>query len=259
MRDARWRWAWLVSGGLLWLLAVHGRFDIAVAAWLAPVFLLRFVRLSPAFTGLFLVWVASAAAGLFWMAETVVPMTPITVLGVIALGTLTIVPCRGQAAGTGERPGVPAATAACGFLMTLLSPFGTAFGVPATTQHDNLALLQVITLIGSYGVSFLIGWFASVANQVWGRHAWTVVASPYAGVMLRTSCSAEPGSRSSRRPGKPCGWRESVPTRPARVGADLLDGRDPLPNLAFLRREAEADLEGDRVMAMIAAAFVRSW
>ncbi|MEV4898574.1 hypothetical protein AB0K48_55510, partial [Nonomuraea sp. NPDC055795] len=72
MRDAKRRWAWLAMGGLLWLLAVHGRYDIAVAAWLAPVFLLRFVRLSPPLTGLLLVWVASAAAGLFWMAETVV-------------------------------------------------------------------------------------------------------------------------------------------------------------------------------------------
>ncbi|WP_113699941.1 nitrilase-related carbon-nitrogen hydrolase [Nonomuraea lactucae] len=174
----RWRWAWLAAGTLLWLLAVHGRFDVAVAAWLSPVFLLRFARTGPALNGLLMVWVASALAGVFWMVETAVPMTAITVLGVIALGTLTVVPyvvdrLVTPAVGTATALLLfPAALAACEFLMTVISPFGTAFGVPAATQHDSLALLQVVSVTGPYGVGFLIGWFATVANHIWDNRVW---------------------------------------------------------------------------------------
>lgn len=152
--------------------------------WLAPVLLLRFARLSPALTGLLAVWAASAVAGLFWMVETAVPMTPITVLGVIALGTLTVLPYVVDRL-VEPRPILlfPAAMAACAFLMTLLSPFGTAFGVPAATQHDNLALLQVVSISGPYGVGFLIGWFATVANHVWERRSWRA-PGVFAGVVM---------------------------------------------------------------------------
>ncbi|NBE98310.1 nitrilase [Nonomuraea sp. KC401] len=169
----RWRWAWLGAGTLLWLFAVHGRFDIAAAAWLSPVLLLRFVRTGPALGGLAAVWAASALAGVFWLVETAVPMTVIVVVGILALGTLTVVPYVLDRLVTPRAGTVtslllfPAALAACEFLMTLLSPFGTAFGVPAATQHDDLALLQVVSLTGPYGVGFLIGWFATTANHLW--------------------------------------------------------------------------------------------
>ncbi|MGN9786421.1 nitrilase-related carbon-nitrogen hydrolase [Nonomuraea sp. ZG12] len=187
----RWRWAWLGVGTVLWLFAVHGRFDIAVAAWLSPVFLLRFVRTGPAVSGLLLVWVASALAGVFWMVETAVPMTPITVVGIIGLGTLTVLPYVADRLVTpGARTLVglllfPAALAACEFAMTLISPFGTAFGVPAATQHGSLALLQVVAVTGPYGVGFLIGWFATVVNHFWAnpRRAGRVVGS-FAAVLL---------------------------------------------------------------------------
>jgi apolipoprotein N-acyltransferase len=187
----RWRWAWLAAGAVLWLFAVHGRFDIAVAAWLSPVFLLRFVRTGPAVSGLLLVWVASALAGVFWMVETAVPMTPIVVVGIIALGTLTVLPYVADRLVTPTaRPLValllfPAALAACEFAMTIISPFGTAFGVPAATQHGSLALLQVVAVTGPYGVGFLIGWFATVANHVWAnpRRAGTALGS-FAAVLL---------------------------------------------------------------------------
>ncbi|MEV4174270.1 nitrilase-related carbon-nitrogen hydrolase [Nonomuraea sp. NPDC049709] len=186
----RWRRAWLAAGTLLWLLAVHGRYDVAVAAWLSPVLLLRFVRTGPAPAGLLAVWAGSALAGLFWMVETAVPMTPITVLGIIALGTLTVVPYVADRLVT-PRAGIvtrlllfPAALAACEFLMTLLSPFGTAFGVPAATQHDNLALLQAVAVTGPYGVGFLIGWFATAANHVWANPRAPRVLWSYAAVTL---------------------------------------------------------------------------
>ncbi|MET8007005.1 nitrilase-related carbon-nitrogen hydrolase [Nonomuraea glycinis] len=187
----RWRWAWLAAGAVLWLFAARGRFDIALAAWLSPLFLLRFTRTSPAATGLLPVWLASVLASVFWLVETAVPMTPFVVVGIIALGTLTVVPYvvdRLVTPGAGTVVGLllfPAALAACEFAMTLISPFGTAFGVPAGTQHGTLELLQVVGLTGPYGVGFLLGLFATVANHFWAnpRRAGTVLGS-FAAVLL---------------------------------------------------------------------------
>lgn len=186
----RWRWAWLGIGALLSLFAVHGRYDIAAAAWLFPVFLLRFTRTGPAVTGLLAVWAVTALGGVFWMAETAVPMTPVVVAGITGLTTLTFVPfvvdrlLAARAGTAGALLLFPAAVAACEFLMTLLSPFGTAFGVLAPTQHDHLALLQVGAVTGPYGVAFLIGWFATVINHLWAnpRRAGTASAV-YAAVL----------------------------------------------------------------------------
>ena len=41
----------------------------------------------------------------------------------------------------------------------------------AYTQYGNLPLLQVISLTGAYGVSFLIAWFASVGNRAWEQRS----------------------------------------------------------------------------------------
>ena len=61
----------------------------------------------------------------------------------------------------------PAALAAGQFLIAVVSPFGTAYGLLAATQYGNLPLLQVISLTGPYGIAFLAGWLATASNQVW--------------------------------------------------------------------------------------------
>jgi apolipoprotein N-acyltransferase len=54
------------------------------------------------------------------------------------------------------------------YLVTLLLPFGSVLSL-AYTQHDNLPLLQLLAVTGTYGISFLMAWFASVGNYLWER------------------------------------------------------------------------------------------
>ncbi len=81
---------------------------------------------------------------------------------------------------------VPRVSLGSGLLASLVFPFSRVIGeyllsfTPygsmislAYTQYGDLPLLQVISLTGIYGVSFLIAWFASVGNWVWEQHiAW---------------------------------------------------------------------------------------
>ncbi len=56
---------WLALGTLCSLFAANGRWDIPLAAWLGPFFLLRFTRTRKPLSGFALVWLASAIAMLF--------------------------------------------------------------------------------------------------------------------------------------------------------------------------------------------------
>jgi apolipoprotein N-acyltransferase len=51
------------------------------------------------------------------------------------------------------------------FLLSL-GPFGTWFSV-AYSQYGNLPLLQILSVTGLWGVTFLIGWAASSGNALW--------------------------------------------------------------------------------------------
>jgi apolipoprotein N-acyltransferase len=42
-----------------------------------------------------------------------------------------------------------------------------SWGCIAYTQFDNLPLLQIVSIAGIYGITFIIGWFASVLNWIW--------------------------------------------------------------------------------------------
>ncbi|MFI9598061.1 hypothetical protein [Nonomuraea sp. NPDC052265] len=48
-----------------------------------------------------------------------------------------------------------------------VSPVGNILSSLAATQHDNLPLLQLVSVTGGYGVSFLIASFAAVCNHLW--------------------------------------------------------------------------------------------
>lgn len=180
------RWLWLAVGVVASLLAVGGRWDIPLAAWLAPVFLLRFTRTSPARTGLAMVWLASWAAALFWVWELAVPVNGMIVLATALFGTVLALPyiadrLLAPRLGTaGELLLFPMAVTVCQFLLGVFAPFGAVLGILANTQHDNLGFLQVISVIGPYGIGFLIGACATVANRA--RPSWRV-AGTYVAVL----------------------------------------------------------------------------
>jgi apolipoprotein N-acyltransferase len=53
-----------------------------------------------------------------------------------------------------------------------LGPFGTWFST-AYSQYGNLALLQILSVTGLWGVTFLIGWTASAGNALWEQ--WPIL------------------------------------------------------------------------------------
>ncbi|MGW2815777.1 nitrilase-related carbon-nitrogen hydrolase [Streptomyces sp. NPDC001415] len=172
------RYGLLVLGTGAMLFAVGGRWDIAAAAWIFPVLLLRFARLSRVWSGTLWIWLAHIAAAVFWIQESELGLNPVAVVGAIALAALQTLPFLADRLLVSRlRPAVaalafPAAFAGAEFLITLVTPLGTAYGCLAVTQYGDLPLLQVVSVTGPWGIGFLIAYFASTANRIWERPAW---------------------------------------------------------------------------------------
>lgn len=177
-RTHEFRYLWLSAGAMLSLFAVGGRWDVALAAWVAPVLLLRFARQSRTLPGLGLVWFVSFADAMWWQLQLAVPFQASTIASSVAFGTVFALPFILDRL-VSERLGCvgrlllfPSAIVMCEFLMATYSPLGTSYGIRAITQSENLSLLQVTSLTGPYGIGFLVGWLATVVNHAWEASSW---------------------------------------------------------------------------------------
>ncbi|OLZ63063.1 nitrilase [Streptomyces sp. IMTB 2501] len=168
----------MLLGTATMLFAVGGRWDIAVAAWIYPVLLLRLNRLSRAWSGALWIWLAHLGAAVFWVQESAIGFNAVVFAGAVALAAIQTLPFLADRLLVHRlRPApaalvLPAGVAAAEFLITLVSPFGTAYGSLAVTQHADLPLLQIASVTGPWGVGFLIGCVASTVNRVWDRPSW---------------------------------------------------------------------------------------
>lgn len=173
-------WLWLLLSALLSFF-VGGRWGIPLAAWLAPVFALRFIRQQKTLRGYLLVVLAAyIPSAIAWNGVTfftfIHPVAHYAFMAVTAiLGSLPLLFDRilvGRLQRTGGKLAFwttlifPVATTATDFLLSGDSPFGT-FGAQAYTQYGVSPLMQFASITGLWGITFIIAWFASVANYVW--------------------------------------------------------------------------------------------
>ncbi|GAB7032062.1 nitrilase-related carbon-nitrogen hydrolase [Streptomyces sp. NPDC021749] len=164
---------WWAGTGLL-ILAVHSNWHVALAAWLFPVFLLRYARLRPARRGLLRVGYALGMGQLVWLLSTGLVFVP-SALGAFAvlalLQTLAFAADRLVAARTASAAGTlvfPTVLVCVEYLFTRLVDFGD-YGLLGFTQHGFLPLLQLASVTGVYGISFVVAWTASTAHWAWQR------------------------------------------------------------------------------------------
>jgi apolipoprotein N-acyltransferase len=163
--------ACLAAAGVL-LLFANGRFALPLAAWLAPLLLVRFLRTSRPLAGLLAGdAVFTGAALVIW--QGVAPLGGwlyVAVIALLAQGLFSIYVVDRLVAprltGLKATLVLPSAWAALELAAIHVSPYGS-WGGMAYTQFGNLALWQVLAITGTPGVAFLIGWLASVANYAW--------------------------------------------------------------------------------------------
>lgn len=179
----RFAWLWLIIGATLMAFASLQP-SLPLAAWLAPVFLLRFVRTRRARVGLSVVAVAQCVAlGINWYIGTA-PNAILAISGVIVgllytcgyavdrllaprLSGLAQVLVFPLAMTTVDWLGSQLAGALTPFLLPSLFSLAATWDSPGYTQTGNLLLLQIVALTGMGGLTFLMSFFASTVNALW--------------------------------------------------------------------------------------------
>jgi len=170
-KSDRWSYLWLAIGAIL-LVFFNGRWIIPLATWLAPVFLMRFLRKQKPARGLALVALTNILVfTISWQGMIPVPgvFYYLVVAGIGLIYTFPFLADRFIAPrvnGYASTLVFPLAWTTLEYLNSLVSPYAT-WGALAYTQFDQLPLVQVVSVTGLSGLAFLMTWFASVTNWAW--------------------------------------------------------------------------------------------
>jgi apolipoprotein N-acyltransferase len=179
IRQPGWQWLALIMGAVL-LLISNGRWIFPLATWIAPCFILRFLRVQKNGVGVAALVVVVAAV-LGWQGMIPMPGPALYFLTASGIGLISFLPYAADWLLTRRFSGwigtliFPTAVVTLEYASSLLSPFGT-WGALAYTQMGFLPLIQLASLTGLWGVSFLIAWFGSIANWAWRENfQWRIV------------------------------------------------------------------------------------
>jgi len=191
----RWSYLWLLIGTLLTLFST-GQWTIPLVTWLGSIFIIRFIRSQPVLRGYILVWLTNyVIVSIAWWPILGYGSSLPAFLITMAISTLFIgaLPFLADRLLVPRLPRLtatlvyPLAVTALEFLTLSLNPMGS-IGGQAYTQYNSLVLMQLVSLTGMWGITFLITWFASIANYVWERNlSWQDIKHGvilFAGVLL---------------------------------------------------------------------------
>jgi apolipoprotein N-acyltransferase len=194
MISDRWAYLWFVIGTVLSLFST-GQWNIPLVAWVQSIFFIRFVRTQRWWLGFLLVWLASYVTGViaWWNILGVMGSLPF-VLVTIGFNTLLIAGgayladrlLAPRVGGFAATLIFPLAVTTLDFLGMSMNPMGS-FGAQAYGQYGNLTLMQLLSVTGMWGITFVVSWFATVVNYAWERsfswpRIWRGLAI-YAGVI----------------------------------------------------------------------------
>ncbi len=174
------QFVWVFIGGFFRLFD-FGRKTIPIAAWLSAIFLLHFSHSFTPYLGMALIWLVIFLAGYFAYGG-VIPIPGIAYPLTVALISLTLtLPYLADRMLYSQFPGFlstlifPSAWVVVEFITAHASPFGT-WGSVAYTQHSNRPLLQLASVTGLWGITFLVTWFGSISNWIWEHQFnWTII------------------------------------------------------------------------------------
>lgn len=167
----RWSYLWLLLGAIFFVFG-NGLRPVPFAAWLCPIFMLRFIRVQKPLWGLITALIV-LIIGYFILSYGIMPGMPLLVSVVIAIivGIFIILPllvdrlisprCRGLV----STFVYPLALTTLAYLYELA--VGGSFGLLSYTQYGNLPLTQIVSVTGIWGIGFLIIWLASIVNYAW--------------------------------------------------------------------------------------------
>ncbi|MEB3180780.1 MAG: nitrilase-related carbon-nitrogen hydrolase [Nostocaceae cyanobacterium] len=167
----RLSWLWLAVGAILLPLTIFWK-TIPIAAWLTPVFILRFTRTAKqplmALLAVMLVHslvyiIAIYTEGFIWSRSVFLALCLAIAHTLSYLIDRLLIRYLSPMLGTLV---FPLTATTIDWLLGVFSP-RTSFASLAYNQAGNLPLQQIVAITGIWGLTFLITCFASVINAIW--------------------------------------------------------------------------------------------
>lgn len=162
----------------------NGGHSLVLAAWLAPIFLLRFTRTRRLIVAIPLTFLLQAITFAIQFRGMIPFPAPVQAAVIVIYSLVFTAPYIGDRL-LGRRLSAfprsfvfPLVWAAIEFAISF-GPFASWCSI-AYSQFGNLPLLQLLSITGLYGITFLIAWTAAAANAVWEEEAMPRRAPPVA-------------------------------------------------------------------------------
>lgn len=167
--------------GILLFQISNGRWIVPLATWLYPVFIVYFLRNSKRFLHVLLCWLLYTIAFMVaWKGLVPAPGVLYYIItgGVALIFFLPFVLDKyfaGKIKDFGATLILPLSYVATEYIVSLLNPYGT-WTFLGYTQFGNLPLMQIVSITGIYGITFLILWLGTVLNWIIENNfAWEVI------------------------------------------------------------------------------------
>jgi len=182
--------------GLILLFFFNGRWTIPIAGFLTPIFLIRFLRLQKPMKGFLLLVIAGWISNIF-IFKGIIPISGFLyyfIMFIISVTTsVTFLIDRiyyQKFKGIISTLIFPAVYVIVDYINISNNPSGS-YGTLIHTQ-SSLPLLQLISITGIWGVTFLITWTASIINWLWDNSfeksklqlAFVVFAIPFFSIII---------------------------------------------------------------------------
>lgn len=163
---------WLLIGFIL-VVFTYGMYRNPLAGWLAPLFLIRFLRTKKVGAGYLWLALALVVANIisWWNTSFELPAVGRIIFGLV-VGFIYTIPLLLDRVLVGRFRGFvatlvfPVVHAGYEFLTIWPNPL-SAFGSIANAQFSSVYLTQLMSITGMWGVTFLTSWFASTVNWIW--------------------------------------------------------------------------------------------
>ena len=172
LKIKNWSYLWLIIG-FVFLIFSNGIWKIIpIATWLTPVFLIRFLRTQTKTKGLLIFVLVNCIAWIIMIYGLYSAMPAwVSIVSGLVYGIVFFLPYLADVLISPKLKGFlstlvfPLALVTIEFIMSV-PPANSWFSL-AYTQYGNLPIIQLVSITGIWGISFLIAWFASIVNWSW--------------------------------------------------------------------------------------------
>ena len=181
MNDKKQLWfdpnlLWLIAG-CVFLLFMGGKWNVLMATWIGSIFFVRYFRTQHRAGGILLALpFILTASHVFFLGLAVQVTLTFQIIIAVSYTLYVMIPCvvdrllyRRLNNPLLSTLVYPAALIVVQFLLSYIEALGTILNWTGSL-FSMKPLIQLVSLTGVWGPSFLVGWFASVFNTLWEEH-----------------------------------------------------------------------------------------